>query len=127
MLRISRLAAAALAFWSATARSEPEATHVSLADLTSVMAPGCRVFSRNRSADNEDEAFESGLCAGVIRTIANIEHDMHLWGFCVPETVMGGQIISVVSLWIDHHPETLNQPEIPVVVNILKQTWPCSR
>jgi Rap1a immunity proteins len=127
MTRATRLTVAfAVLLGPGAAFSQPNAEVSNPADLMRVMAPGCDWSIRNQNDGTKDDAFLGGLCAGTIRTVANIEHDLHIWGFCIPKAVIGGQIISAVSMWVDQHPESLDQPELPVIIKVLKQTWPCS-
>jgi len=93
--------------------------------LPATFMRGCNELAQNRPPVNDEEAFDAGMCIATIKTLATTESDFHVWGFCIPPTVAAGQVITSVTFWVNARPARWNEAFIPLVVESLKETWPC--
>jgi hypothetical protein len=82
--------------------------------------PGCRAWVDER---NNLEPVKAPWCAGTVSGVA----DSLIWfGFlCLPGEVTTGQIVRVVTQWIDQRPERQHEAFSNLTAQSLMSTWPC--
>src|SRR5262245_13600595 len=65
--------------------------------------------------------FYSGLCMGLVSGVHYIDAKS-----CAPEDTTPSQLIRVVLAYIEVRPQRMNDEFMPLVVEALRSTWPCS-
>lgn len=86
---------------------------------------GCSAFVAKTKWEREgsqDDAFLSGICIGVVSTLADLEQKAT--GVCKPEEVTGEQQVRVVA-YIDARPNRLHEDFRALTWEALRDAWPC--
>ena len=73
---------------------------------------------------------EKLLCAGYIGGVTSVDTYLDATGrrqsnMCIAETVDLGEVISVVTKYIETHPEKRNAPSAKIVLDGLTRAYPC--
>ena len=109
------LAAACIAMLSVTGHAQEKAYSANQ------MMKGCRAFIATTTSD----AFLSGICVGIVATLAILEEAAT--GVCKPEEVTGDRQVRVVAAYIDARPNRLHEDFRVLALEALQDAWPCKR
>jgi Rap1a immunity proteins len=77
---------------------------------------------------SQQKPLDAGLCTGYIWGVVDVFVDAKRM-FCVPQGNSGvrtDQLLDVVLLYLRDHPETRHQPAPALVINALKEKFPCN-
>ncbi len=80
------------------------------------VAAGCRDFVAHRPVN----AYAQGLCAGKVEAVGVFAR-----GICLPAEVTVGQMIRVVTRYIDERPARLHEDFMALAEEAMRQAWPC--
>ena len=79
---------------------------------------GCRDFIAHRPVN----AYAQGLCAGKVEAVGVFAR-----GICLHPEVTVGQMIRVVTRYIDDRPARLHEDFMTLAEEAMRQAWPCRR
>lgn len=82
--------------------------------------PGCRGFA----SVHADATYRTGVCAGIIFGIDALGAGVM---YCPPRGATFGQMAQVVVTYADRIPARWHEPMPGIVLEALKQAWPCKR
>lgn len=102
--------------------TQPQQSSVAAQDISSagVVVEGCRDFiARSGSLSS---AYIRGLCAGKVEAVA-----VFASGICFPSEATVGQMIRVVTRYIDQHPARLHENFMLLARDAMREAWPCRR
>jgi len=71
----------------------------------------------------------SAICMAFIKGIADVSNfpDTPLYRrICIPSGAVGGQGVRIVFNWLEDHPERLHEPDGHLIIEALREGWPCS-
>jgi hypothetical protein len=73
--------------------------------------------------------FESGFSYGYISAVSDSLYKSRIAGFqmCLPKEVELGQLIDVVKIFLDTHPNLLHFTASSLVAKALQDAYPCSQ
>jgi Rap1a immunity proteins len=72
--------------------------------------------------------FMSGLCAGIIDALVGVSSILpEGMRFCPPASSTNAQQQRVVVLYVEKHPERLHENFKHLVVDALREAWPCPK
>jgi hypothetical protein len=77
-----------------------------------------------------EDAYKQGMCVGGIAGIlflANAATKTTAHAICIPSTVSTAQSLTVVVRYLRNHPEKLNDAFASLVLDALREAWPCKR
>lgn len=78
----------------------------------------------SRSEDKNESRYHTGLFRGYVSGVIDTGNDVL---FCTPDGVTRGQYIAVVAKYIKEHPEQWNLSASTLVINALRQVFPCKK
>ena len=79
-----------------------------------------------------DSQVELALCAGYIMALNDYQEVLVRWSdldepyFCKPKGATSGQLIKVVTKWLNEHPEHLHLVASSLAANAMNEAFPCS-
>ncbi len=76
----------------------------------------------NLVADQNDEPFLQGICAGLISGVTYQSEDN-----CLPAGATRGQIVRVVVQYIDVRPARMHEDFRKLALEALRAVWPCEK
>ena len=78
---------------------------------------------------NSTDPFESGFSYGYISAVSDSLYKSRIAGFqmCLPKEVELGQLIDVVKIFLDTHPNLLHFTASSLVAKALQDAYPCSQ
>ena len=71
------------------------------------------------------EWFEAGVCAGVIRAASFVAEATQAPSICIPDMNNAQEQVQAVVSYLSEHPEELDSPDLPLVVDALADAFPC--
>jgi hypothetical protein len=77
-----------------------------------------------------DDAYKQGMCVGGVAGImflANAATKTTAHAICIPSTVSTAQSLTVVVRFLRNHPEKLNDAFASLVLDALREAWPCTK
>jgi hypothetical protein len=81
--------------------------------------PGCRDLI---VLDNRRNEFAQGVCAGIV---GSMFYFSERFGFCVPATATGAELVGVIVVYIEQLPARRTEPFEELALEALAKTWPC--
>ena len=91
------------------------------AEALSAFYDGNALFADCEKGD-ENNPTEWGICMGYTIGLADAFDERM---FCVPPNAKQGQVTDVVKLWLRDHPEKRHSAGSSLVLNALKEKFPC--
>jgi Rap1a immunity proteins len=93
-----------------------------------VMA-GCREFVDTLNTSRATRLpLQFGYCSGIVHAIALISLSQPgSMKICLPRSVNRGQLVRVVTKYIDERPERLHEQFVFLAIEALRTAWPCKR
>ena len=88
---------------------------------------GSKLFADCRDGDNpsaRDSPYKWGTCFGYINGVAEALVPAGL--YCLPAGASAGQVLDVAKLYIQDHPDKQYLPAPQLIVNALKEKFPCN-
>jgi len=88
---------------------------------------GSKLFADCRDGDNpnaRDSTYKWGTCFGYINGVAEALVPAGL--YCLPTGAKAGQVLDVAKLYIQDHPDKRYLPAPQLIVNALKEKFPCN-
>jgi len=88
---------------------------------------GSKLFEDCRDGDNpnaRDSTYKWGTCFGYINGVADALLPAGL--YCLPTGASAGQVLDVAKLYIQDHPDKRYLPAPQLIVNALKEKFPCN-
>jgi hypothetical protein len=80
---------------------------------------------------NAADAYLMGICAGTIAGISFLAEYVVTkkgsYGICTPDGVTHAQSVSVAVRYLNSHPERLHQQFSQLVLDAVRDAWPCKR
>lgn len=74
--------------------------------------------------DKDDLGYRSGYFDGYVKGVADLSVDV-FW--CPPHNVKGGQLPKIAAIYLRAHPESLHKGADTLVVEALKEPFPCEK
>lgn len=87
----------------------------------SALVGGCHDHIARRGADLVG-AYYQGLCAGKVEAVA-----VFATGICFPQEATVGQMIRVVTRYIDQRPARQHEDFMLLARDAMRDAWPCRR
>jgi Ssp1 endopeptidase immunity protein Rap1a len=88
---------------------------------------GSKLIADCRDGDNpnaRDSTYKWGTCFGYINGVADALVPAEL--YCLPKGASAGQVLDVAKLYIQDHPDKQYLPAPQLIVNALKEKFPCN-
>lgn len=95
--------------------------------LCSVLEGGTKKLG-DAEQSNECNAYAQGVVQGVATEVAYVKAvtgKAPVAPFCMPEEVENGQVVRITLKHIRNHPENAHLPTAPLIVESLRQAFPC--
>jgi len=88
---------------------------------------GSQLLADCHDGDNpsaRDSTYKGGTCSGYITAVADALVPAGL--YCVPDQVKAGQVLDIVKLYIEHHPDRQYMTAPKLIVEALAEKFPCN-
>ena len=88
--------------------------------------PACKA-SIARTANHLSDAYEQGICVGVIETLLDVGEILSPpHRFCSPAGVTTGQALRVSVAFLEANPHRLHESFVVLTVEAFGRAWPCN-